>query len=166
MFCDMKMVRSCQGTISPFVEEVISLLQMVGISLVTMVELMSSFITGTVTVNDEPWLVRTLSVASGTRVAEFREACRQRDRGCVITGERAVSVRDSWAGFEAAHIFPLAYESYWIQQNFGRWISIHPRTGGSINSVQNGILLDSTIHSLFDNYDVSINPDVCVLLLP
>ena len=106
---------------------------------------------GTVTVNNEPWLVRTTSVASGTRVAGFRDAVRQRDRRCVITGERVVSARGSWAGFEAAYIFPLAYEGHWIQHDYGRWISIHPTTGGSINSVQNGLLLDNTIHTLFDS---------------
>jgi len=90
---------------------------------------------GTVTINNEPWLVRTASMASGTRVAESRDAVRQRDRRYVITGQSAVNARGSWAGFEAAHIFPLAYESHWIQHDLGRWISIHPSTGGSINSV-------------------------------
>jgi len=33
---------------------------------------------------------------------------------------------------------------------------------GSINSVQNGILLTSSIHFLSDNCAVSINPDVCI----
>lgn len=37
-----------------------------------------------------------------------------------------------------------------------------PDTGGTINSVQNGLLLRSDIHQLFDFYDFSINPDVCV----
>ncbi|KAF8423471.1 HNH endonuclease-domain-containing protein [Terfezia claveryi] len=114
---------------------------------------------GTVTVINEPWLVRTISVGSGTRVAEFREAVRQRDRRCVITGERIVSARGSWTGFEAAHIFPLAHEGNWKEHNFGHWISIHPSTGGSINSVQNGLLLRADVHNLFDSYDVSINPD-------
>ena len=35
--------------------------------------------------------------------------------------------------------------------------------GGSINSVQNGLLLRSDIHQLFDMYRISINPDVCIL---
>jgi HNH endonuclease len=34
------------------------------------------------------------------------------------------------------------------------------RQGDNINSVQNGLLLTNTIHSLFDNYSFSINPDV------
>jgi hypothetical protein len=34
------------------------------------------------------------------------------------------------------------------------------RQSGTINSVQNGLLLDSAIHQLFDCYIFSINPDV------
>ena len=67
-----------------------------------------------------------------------------------------------WAGFEAAHIFPLAHEGHWKQHNFGRWISLQPITGGTINSVQNGLLLTWTVHQLFDIYAFSINPDVCI----
>lgn len=65
-----------------------------------------------------------------------------------------------WKGFQAAHIFPLAYEGYWIQQNFSRWITIPASNGDNINSKQNGLLLRSDIHELFDVFDVSINPDV------
>jgi hypothetical protein len=45
-----------------------------------------------------------------------------------------------------------------------RWISIPPETeaAGTINSVQNGMLLKSDLHQLFDNYAFSINPDVCI----
>jgi HNH endonuclease len=66
----------------------------------------------------------------------------------------------NWSGFEAAYIFPLAYEGHWAQHSYDRWITIRPDTGGSINSVQNGMLLRRDIHSDFDNYFVSINPDV------
>ncbi|KAI5843786.1 HNH endonuclease-domain-containing protein [Morchella snyderi] len=115
---------------------------------------------GSITVNNEPCLVRTTSVASGSRNAAFRDAVRERDRRCVITGRRLLSLR-SWRGFEAAHVFPLAYEDHWIRNDYGRWITIPSATesAGSINSVQNGMLLDNSIHSLFDDYDVSINPD-------
>jgi hypothetical protein len=70
---------------------------------------------------------------------------------------------DRWHGFEAAHIFPLAYEQHWNNQGYSRWLSIIPDTGGSINSVQNGLLLRGDIHQLFDMYEFSINPDVCIL---
>jgi len=67
-----------------------------------------------------------------------------------------------FGGFEAARIFPLAYEGHWNQHDYSRWITIQPDTGGSINSVQNGILLREDIHTLFDAYGISINPDVCI----
>jgi hypothetical protein len=91
----------------------------------------------------------------------FRDAIRSRDRRCVISGKRAIRAHlDNWTGFKAAHIFPLAYEGNWIQYGYNRWITIQPESGGSINSVQNGILLNSTIHQLFNTYNLSINPDV------
>ncbi len=68
--------------------------------------------------------------------------------------------RGNWSGLDAAHIFPLAYERHWIQDNYGCWITIPPDDGASINSVQNGLLLRSDLHADFDNYFVSINPDV------
>ena len=120
--------------------------------------------TGTVTIDNEPWFVRTISVASGTRVAEFRDAVRQRDCRCVITGEEAGIEYDGWFSFEAAHIFPLAYEGHWNNNNYEHWINIHPTTGGSINSVQNGLLLRTDLHILFDSYVFSINPDVSMMV--
>lgn len=83
-----------------------------------------------------------------------------------MTGQEALAAhRDNWHGFEASHIFPIAYEAYWTAHNFSRWITIIPERGGSINSVQNGLLLRSDIHQLFDSYDFAINPDVCAHLL-
>lgn len=91
----------------------------------------------------------------------FCDAIRLRDHRCIISGREAVN--GFWTSFEAAHIFPLAHEGHWIQQDFGRWITKPPINGGSINSVQNGLLLRRDIHGLFDSYDVSINPDVRIL---
>lgn len=107
-------------------------------------------------------LVRTISSShSGPRVSAFRDAVRARDDRCIITGVVALGAQyNNWRSFEAAHIFPLAYEEYWRNNDFARWISILPITGGSINSVQNGLLLRSNIHDLFDSYEISINPDV------
>jgi hypothetical protein len=70
-----------------------------------------------------------------------------------------------WKGFQAAHFFPLAYEEMWKCNNFARWITIPPTTGGSINSVQNGILLDSGTHEQFDAFLFSINPTVRIYIL-
>ena len=111
--------------------------------------------------------MRTISLATGTRVKSFRDAVRARDRRCVISGERAVGAYlDDWTGFEASHIFPIAREFDWIEHRYDRWITIRGDPGGTINSVQNGMLLDSTVHQLFASYNLSINPDVwmrCVL---
>jgi HNH endonuclease len=85
----------------------------------------------------------------------------------VISGKEAKGAAyNSWTGFEAAHIFPLAHEGHWRDYNYDRWISLLPETGGPINSVQNGLLLRSDIHQLFDSYDFSINPDVYLTLRP
>ena len=114
-------------------------------------------------INNEKPLVRTISHATGTRVKPFAEAVRARDRRCVISGEAAVGAQfDNWNGFEAAHIFPLAYEGHCNDNDYDRWITIRPEKGGTINSVQNGLLLRSDIHQLFDSYDFSINPDVSI----
>ena len=123
--------------------------------------------TGPFFVNDEPWLVRTISLSTGTRIGAFRDAVRDRDRRCVVTGRPAHRAEyDIWWGFEAAHIFPLAYEGHWKDNDYRHWITIPAATesAGTINSVQNGMLLESAIHQLFDGYDFSINPDVCMSL--
>lgn len=116
---------------------------------------------GSLLVNNEPWLVRTISHNTGTRSAEFRDAIRSRDRRCIITGHK---VRNGfWTNFEAAHVFPLAYKGHWNQYDYGRWITTLPANGDSINSIQNGLLLRRDIHGIFDSYEISINPDVCTL---
>lgn len=102
-------------------------------------------------------MTRTISLESGTRHESFCNAVRARDDRCIITGQE---VLDDWIGFEAAHVFPLAYESHWNEQNYSRWISVPPSTGGTINSVQNGLLLRTDIHERFNNYAFSFNPDV------
>lgn len=106
-----------------------------------------------------------ISLQTGTRLQAFCDAVRSRDGRCVITGEVAVNADfDNWTGFAAAHIFPLAFEGLWKQYNYGRWIITPPNgeeiQGGKINSVQNGLLLNSSVHQHFDTYMVSINPDV------
>jgi len=120
------------------------------------------FTKGSITVTDEVPLLRTLSLHSGTRVESFFDSVRNRDRRCVITGRSAViNGVTYWEPFEAAHVFPLAYEEHWSQRNLGHWITVPPASAshGTINSVQNGILLTRDMHALFDCYQISINPD-------
>ncbi|OXV05467.1 hypothetical protein Egran_06765 [Elaphomyces granulatus] len=111
-------------------------------------------------VNNEPVLTRTISLGTGTRVQPFRTAIRARDSRCYISGVPAnLGPMGAWWGFDVAHVFPLANEGHWRQNNYGRWITIPPREGGDINSVQNGILLRSDLHQLFDKFALIINPD-------
>jgi HNH endonuclease len=118
---------------------------------------------GAVNVADEVVVTRTESLSTGTRILEFKDQVRERDKRCVITKTINPRARFGiWGGFEAAHIFPLAYERYWIDNNFSRWISLPPSQGGTINSVQNGLLLRADIHTDFDHFYISINPDVCM----
>ncbi|KAK9326103.1 HNH endonuclease-domain-containing protein, partial [Lipomyces orientalis] len=91
----------------------------------------------------------------------FRARVRERDGKCVITGtENANAPINIWRGFEAAHIFPLSSEEYWMQNGFSRWITnrMEERDTG-INSCQNALLMQSTIHQNFDGFDFSVNPD-------
>ena len=130
---------------------------------------MTNLLIDPIQINNETPLLRTISLQSGTRVQAFRDAVRSRDRRCVITREVAISAdRGRWDGFEAAHIFPLAFEGLWNDYNYSCWIT-NPLNGeeingGKINSVQNGLLLRSDIHQLFDMYTLSINPDVCIYI--
>jgi hypothetical protein len=117
-------------------------------------------------INNETALVRTISPQTGARVEAFRNAVRLRDGRCIVTGEIVPGAQyDIWVGFEAAHIFPLAYEQHWKDSNFACWISIPSIRGDSINSVQNGMLLENAIHDLFDAFYFSINPDVRIYLI-
>ena len=96
----------------------------------------------------------------------FRNGIRARDGKYVISGMvNKGAYYDSWAGFDAAHIFPLEKESLWIQYNFGRYITdMDDTTGDSkIDSLQNGFILQATIHNLFDQYLLSVNPDVSIM---
>ena len=124
--------------------------------------LLSNSMTGTIQITDEAVLTRASSHHITGRDDRFRREVRARDGGCVVThimnpdGEY-----DRWDGFEAAHIFPLAYESHFTSQGLSRWIT--NKRGDSdtgINSCQNGLLLREDIHTLFDNYKFSIHVDV------
>ncbi|KAK5654898.1 hypothetical protein OQA88_6936 [Cercophora sp. LCS_1] len=117
---------------------------------------------GTAQKTTEAAFTRLMSFQTGTRVQEFTNQIRKRDRRCVVTrNENPNREFGIWAGFEAAHIFPLAYEHQWNTRGWSQQITILPsrRSYGTINSVQNGLLLRNDIHQLFDLYHFSINPD-------
>ncbi|KAJ5576592.1 hypothetical protein N7535_003518 [Penicillium sp. DV-2018c] len=116
---------------------------------------------GTIKLTGDVCVRRIISHRESARENSFRDGVRARDGRCVLTGvvNHGASL-DDWTGFEAAHIFPMEKETLWNQHNFSRWIT--NTTGchsAAINSVQNGILISGTIHSAFDNYLVSVNPD-------
>ena len=112
--------------------------------------------------NDELWVHRIQSFNVSGREDAFRHGVRSRDGKCVISGVVNELAPYFWAGFEAAHILPLEAENLWIQWGYGRWITNMDDTVGvsRINSPQNGFILRSDIHQLFDQYLVSVNPDV------
>ncbi|ODQ70643.1 hypothetical protein LIPSTDRAFT_41195, partial [Lipomyces starkeyi NRRL Y-11557] len=101
------------------------------------------------------------SLSASGRVRSFPAAVRDRDRRCVITGI-PVSQREPllrrWTIYDAAHIFPVALESIFHNYNFGELVVLDERDG-SVNSPQNGLLLQKNVHALFDQYEISINPN-------
>ncbi|KAK9241820.1 hypothetical protein V1506DRAFT_510050 [Lipomyces tetrasporus] len=120
---------------------------------------------GHMDVTDAPYYKRTSSAMSSLsasgRVRSFPAAVRDRDRRCVITGvpltQRELLLQ-RWTGYDAAHVFPVALESMFHNYNFGELVVLDERDG-SVNSPQNGFLLQSNVHRRFDQYEISINPN-------
>ncbi|KAG0639745.1 HNH endonuclease-domain-containing protein [Tuber brumale] len=115
-------------------------------------------------VSYEAWMHRMISHKISGREYHFRHDIRHRDRKCVISGIPMPEIfiqSNNWTSFEAAHIFPLRHESLWIEHNYGRWITdMHDAVGSSkINSRQNGLLLRTNVHKMFDQYLISVNPE-------
>ena len=80
-----------------------------------------------VSITDEVRLTCATSLSSRTRVASFRNAVLQRDQRCIITGRQVVLAHVSrWRGFEATHIFPLAYGRQWNDFNYSHLVTIPP----------------------------------------
>ena len=70
-----------------------------------------------------------------------------------------------WSGFTAAHVYPLEAENLWTELNYQRWITLCAPGQTTINSVQNGFLVQATLHLDWNNYLISVNPDVSFLLV-
>ncbi|OBT76810.1 hypothetical protein VF21_04524 [Pseudogymnoascus sp. 05NY08] len=101
---------------------------------------------------------RVSSAELDNQARNFRSRVRARDGRCVITG--AEPAGDDFVRLAAAHIFPLAYLDVWKTESWQRKIADDRYVGESgINSVQNGILLRSDVHELFDTFRIAINPD-------
>jgi hypothetical protein len=104
------------------------------------------------------------SLSESGRVRSFPRAVRERDGRCVITGGTPTQgqlLRNRWPGYQAAHIFPLALEATFADYNFGPLVILN-ESDGRVNSPQNGLLLRNDIYSLFDQYEISINPNACI----
>ena len=122
---------------------------------------------GSLMTSNEPWLVRTGKGRANIYTITFRDAVRKRDRGCVITGERAINAAYGlWSGFCATHIFPLEHAEHWVDPGYDRSITTPAsrrsasRRCTGVYSVQNGVLLLKSRRQWFERYLVSINPDV------
>ena len=119
---------------------------------------------GPIEVSDEPWIEHEYTENLTGRNDRFRHEVRNRDRKCVISGiviPQEHIQTNNWRDFEACHIFPLKHETLWKELEYGRWITDIQDTPGraKINSSQNGLFLQSTIHQKFDDYLISVNPD-------
>ncbi|EGX47880.1 hypothetical protein AOL_s00081g207 [Orbilia oligospora ATCC 24927] len=116
----------------------------------------------TLCVSDELYLDRVLSHSVTPRDSAFRDKIRHRDRGCVLSGViNKAADRGNWKAFEAAHIWPLSKGTEWVRQNAGRWITDSDGLSNEdkMNSPQNGILLSSNSHVLFDSHTLAVNPE-------
>ncbi|KAG0132665.1 HNH endonuclease-domain-containing protein [Tuber indicum] len=113
---------------------------------------------------DEPWILRLVSRYTSLGEDIFRDQVTDHDWRCVISGIANPEIliqADNWAGFEAAHIFPLEHESLWVSYNHGRWITDMDDAAelSKINSPQNSILLRADVHQMFKQYLVCVNTD-------
>ncbi|KAF8419738.1 hypothetical protein EV426DRAFT_576832 [Tirmania nivea] len=112
-------------------------------------------------VNDEPYINRIIPPSVTLRDDNFRDRLRARDAGCAISGKRnRFAHLGIWAGFVAARVWPLPDS---VSPGARRLISdVEPSDrahGGRMNSPQNGMILDSSVHALFDKNLIGVDPD-------
>ncbi|KAL4970565.1 uncharacterized protein BDV14DRAFT_45354 [Aspergillus stella-maris] len=87
-----------------------------------------------------------------------RDACR-----CVITGEDGPSYVNPRRGLLAAHIYPVARLEQWQKDGCQNWISGNSNTSliapAKMFSAQNGLILCTRAHLVFDFFEIAVNPD-------
>ncbi|PUU82986.1 hypothetical protein B9Z19DRAFT_929941, partial [Tuber borchii] len=117
---------------------------------------------GRITWNPEPFILDIQVESTGVeRTEEFRKGVRARDKMCVISKDPVEF--GCFRGFEACHIYPLSHHRLWINSGHSSWLSPSPiGPDHGINSVKNGILLRRDIHTRFDAFDLTIDPDACL----
>lgn len=127
--------------------------------------------TGPVNMTNEEWVPRIFSHSSSDQDTQFCGAVRRRDGGCMVSSVPNLRAQaNMWQAFEAAHVFPLEYESLWLSMGCEQWIANINGVKGNriiensgINSVHDGLLTRSYLYQEFDSYLFSINPNVRVL---
>ena len=105
-------------------------------------------------------VVNTDSEGPAARTVTFRKGIRSRDQNCTLSGRVSRGYTGRWSTFQAGHIFPVSYGAFWAKHKFSEWMPTEPARGGSINSLQNGLLMSTEIHELFDRYELSVNVNV------
>ncbi|KGO70434.1 hypothetical protein PITC_015400 [Penicillium italicum] len=94
----------------------------------------------------------------------FRDSLRNRDTYCAITGPpRVINHESPFQGLEATHVFPVSLISEWKQDNYEQYIT-DPSPSNDVGesrlySAQNGLLLSTDIHILFDAFTIGVDPD-------
>ena len=70
-------------------------------------------------ISDEAWFSQLISHATSGQEDGICNEVRARDEKCVIFEKiNDGALWDVWAGFEAAHVFSLQYESLWTQYDY------------------------------------------------
>lgn len=73
-----------------------------------------------------------------------------------------------FAGFDAAHIFPVANEDDWVNEGYERFVQDDADREDvsltKINSPQNGMLMRGDVHALWVAWGMAVNVDVCMFL--
>lgn len=115
-------------------------------------------------VSNEPWVQRLSSHNTAAMGTRFEHEIRARDRKCVVSGRSNSEIHiqlEMWVGYDATYIIPPEHEGLWIQSDNGQWIKNMDNVTGSlkINSAQNGFLLNSCAHEMFNQYLIAVNPD-------
>lgn len=114
---------------------------------------------GFIKLTDESWLPRLVSPQDSLPETSFSDGVRARDGKCVISG---VVDRSGSPSVEAAHIFPRDNEDYWFAHGLARCITDADGrpAAAKLSSAQNGLALLAHVRQLWDQYLVSVNPDV------
>lgn len=103
---------------------------------------------------------------TSSSTSTFRGPIRLRDAGCVLRNTRVNPLKDprtAYSGYECAHIVPRSLlAEVWLPRGFYHHITnLEDKSPtAKINSDQNGIMLSSDLHAMFDAWKIGIDVDV------